>query len=269
MPRDYSNRSRPTPGTHVAAAPSLPGGPGPIPAWLEAAARPWSAASEEDVSVEQGYDWSTARRDVRFALLLRQARQQFFYRLVEQARKRMQKSEELEKLLSERAPSERGFQRDHLCILAEFFFSLRALGLDDPQAILRYVKAHNTEIEREVATNPLCRDPSGKNGLTPYGRRLRRSEFSEGEMRSIGNNYFDNGNTFCLSVSDISRLMCRLMSPDPVDRLLTALIQAGLLAKRRRGERDILVYSPEPGILEEEFGRYLQGIRAASAEAKG
>src|SRR5690349_6233067 len=96
MLRDHGNRSRPTPGTPVAAAPSLPGGPGPIPAWLEAAARPWSAASEEDVPVQQHYDWSTARRDVRFALLLRQARQQFFHRLVKRAKPK--KREHLEEL---------------------------------------------------------------------------------------------------------------------------------------------------------------------------
>src|SRR5690349_477055 len=145
MPRDYGNRSRPIPDTPVASAPSLPGGPGPIPAWLEAAARPWSAASEEDVPVEQRYDWSAARRDVQLALLLRQARQLFFHRLV----KRAPKPAELEELLREREPLKRGFQRDHLCILAEFFFSLRALGLDDPKAMLRYVEAHNAEIERE------------------------------------------------------------------------------------------------------------------------
>jgi hypothetical protein len=265
MFRDQGNRSRPTPGTPVAAAPSLPGGPGPIPAWLEAAARPWSAASEEEVPVEQRYDWSTARRDVQFALLLRQARQQFFHRLT----KRAPRPEKLEELLSEREPSQRGFQRDHLCILAEFFFSLRALRLDDPQAILRYVEAHNAEIEREVATNPLCRDPFASDGLTPYGRRLREFEFSEREMRSIGDNYFDNNNRFCLSLSDVARFMCRLMSPDPVERVLTALTQAGLLASIRGMRQAILVYSPEPGVLEEEFGRYLQGIRAASLEVKG
>jgi len=257
------------PDTPVAAAPSLPGGPGPIPAWLKAAAQPWSTASEEDVPVEREYDWSTARRDVRFALLLRQARQQFFHRLVKRAKpEKPEHLEELKELLSEREPSRRGFQRDHLCILAEFFFSLRALGLDDPQAILRYVEAHNAEIEREVATNPLCRDPAADDGLTLYGHRLRKFKFSEGEMRSIGDNYFDNLNRFCLSYSDVSRLMCRLMSPDPVDRLLTALIQAGLLASTEGSRNAILVYSPE-GVLEEEFGRYLQSIRAASAEAKG
>src|SRR5690349_11913252 len=52
------------------------------------------------------------------------------------------------------------FQKDHLLILAEFFFSLRALGLDDPQAMLRYLEAHNADIKREVATNPLCRNPN-------------------------------------------------------------------------------------------------------------
>jgi hypothetical protein len=214
--------------------------------------------------VEQGYDWSTARRDVRFALLLRQARQQFFHRLA----KRAPKPEKLEELLGERAPLKRGFQRDHLCILAEFFFSLRALGLDDPRAILRYVEAHNAEIEREVATNPQCRDPEADDGLTPYGRRLREFEFSEGEMRSMGDNYFDNNNRFCLSYSDVSRLMCRLMSPDPVERVLTALIKAGVLASTPGTRQAILVYSPE-SVLEEEFGRYLQDIRAASVEAKG
>jgi len=217
--------------------------------------------SEEDVPVEREYDWSTARRDVRFALLLRQARQQFFHRLV----KRAPKPEKLEELLGERAPLKKGFQRDHLCILAEFFFSLRALGLDDPRAILRYVEAHNAEIEREVATNPLCRDPSADDGLTPYGRRLRGFEFSEGEMKSIEDSYFDNDDRFCLSRSDVSRLMCRLMSPEPVDRVLTALTQAGLLAELKG--KKLLVYSPE-GVLEEEFGRYLQDIRTASAEAR-
>ena len=260
MLRDHGNRSRPTP---VAAAPSLPGGPGPIPAWLEAAARPWGAASERDVLVEQEqpYDWSAARREVRFALLLRQARQLFFHRLA----KRAPKPAELEELLREREPLKRGFQRDHLCILAEFFFSLRALGLDDPKAMLRYVEAHNAEIEREVETNSLCRDSRANDGLTRYGRRLREFEFTQGEMKSIGDSYFVNDDRFCLSRSDVSRLMCRLMSPDPVDRVLTALTQAGLLAELK--SKKLLVYSPE-GALEEEFGRYLQDIRTASMEAR-
>src|SRR3954470_3565415 len=88
--------------------------------------------------------------------------------------------------------STRGHARPILCILAEFFFSLRALGLDDPKAMIRYVEAHNAEIKREVETNPLCRDSRANDGLTRYGRRLREFEFSQGEMKSIGDSYFDN-----------------------------------------------------------------------------
>ena len=137
--------------------------------------------------------------------------------------------------------------------IAEFFFLLRAFGLDSEEKIRRYAELHNQHLEELQADRAKMR----RLGLSPT--RIRKGMFSPDSIPKLVENY-RSGNA-AIDQSDLARLLIEVMSPETCRKTTVLLTEAGYLERRRSPYQSVLVRST--GALERVFSRSLRHVRAA------
>ena len=140
--------------------------------------------------------------------------------------------------------------------MAEFFFLLRAFGLDREEKIRRYAELHNRHLEALQAD----RNKMRRLGLSPT--RLRKGMFSPDNIPKLVENY-RSGNG-AIDQSDLSRLLIEVMSPETCRKTSVVLTEAGYLERWRSPFQSVLVRST--GALERIFARSLRHVRGALAQ---
>ena len=143
--------------------------------------------------------------------------------------------------------------------IAEFFFLLRAFGLDSEEKIRRYAELHNQHLEELQADRAKMR----RLGLSPT--RIRKGMFSPDSIPKLVENYrAGNG---AIDQSDLSRLLIEVMSPETSRKMVVMLTEAGYLERWRSPYQSVLVRST--GALERMFARSLRHVRSALAADGG
>jgi hypothetical protein len=194
------------------------------------------------MSDDSPYDWLDAPRDLRLLLALREARQNFFERLVRQA-------SEPETLAA--------FAKIHeipIFHVAEFFYALRATKLETPETITKLVELHNADLD-----DRLDREAYKHGGLAA---RLEKGKFKHGPAAAIIDNLGTNRGVV-LNLSDITRFLIEAMSAETTKQAVQALCKAKLLeCGDGKANRSAEVWST--GRLEGIYGQYLAEVRAAA-----
>ena len=140
--------------------------------------------------------------------------------------------------------------------IAEFFFLLRAFGLDSEEKIRRYAELHNRHLEELQEDRAKMR----RLGLSPT--RVRKGMFSPESIPKLVENY-RSGNG-AIDQSDLSRLLIEVMSPETCRKMVVMLTDAGYLERWRSPYQSVLVRST--GALERIFARSLRHVRSALAD---
>ena len=137
--------------------------------------------------------------------------------------------------------------------MAEFFYLLRAFGLDGEEKIRRYVALHNRHLEALQEDRAKMR----RLGLSPT--RVRKGLFSPASIPKLIENY--RTGDAAIDQSDLSRFLIEVMSPETSRKTAVTLTEAGYLERRRSPYQSILVRST--GALERIFARGLRHVRTA------
>ena len=140
--------------------------------------------------------------------------------------------------------------------IAEFFYLLRAFGLDSEDKIRRYAEFHNRHLEALRTDRTKMR----RLGLSPT--RVRKGMFSPDSIPKLVENY--RAGDAAIDQSDLSRLLIEVMSPETCRKTTVALTEAGYLERRRSPYQSVLVRST--GALERVFARCLRHVRSALVE---
>ena len=144
--------------------------------------------------------------------------------------------------------------------IAEFFYLLRAFGLDSEEKIRRYAELHNRHLEALQADRAKMR----RMGLSPT--RLRKGVFSAENIPKLVENYRTGDGA--IDQSDLARLLIEVMSPETCRKTSVVLTEAGYLERRRSPYRSVLVRST--GALERIFAQTLRRLRTTlSLEGTG
>ena len=137
--------------------------------------------------------------------------------------------------------------------LAEFFFLLRAFGLDSEAKIRRYAELHNRHLEALGEDRAKMR----RLGLSPT--RVRRGRFSRESIPKLVENY--RAGDAAIDQSDLARLLIEVMSPETCRKTTLVLTEAGYLERWRSPYQSVLVRST--GVLERVFAKHLRHVRTA------
>ena len=137
--------------------------------------------------------------------------------------------------------------------IAEFFFLLRAFGLDSEEKIRRYAELHNRHLEELQADRAKMR----RLGLSPT--RIRKGMFSPDSIPKLVENY--RAGDGAIDQSDLSRLLIEVMSPETCRKMVVMLTDAGYLERWRSPYQSVLVRST--GALERIFALSLRHVRSA------
>ena len=143
--------------------------------------------------------------------------------------------------------------------IAEFFFLLRAFGLDSEEKIRRYAELHNQHLEELQADRAKMR----RLGLSPT--RIRKGMFSPDSIPKLVENY--RAGEGAIDQSDLSRLLIEVMSPETSRKMVVMLTEAGYLERWRSPYQSVLVRST--GALERIFAMSLRHVRSALATDGG
>ena len=140
--------------------------------------------------------------------------------------------------------------------MAEFFYLLRAFGLDGEAKLRRYVDLHNRHLETLQEDRAKMR----RLGLSPT--RVRKGLFSPANVPKLVENY--RTGDAAIDQSDLSRFLIEVMSPETSRKTAVILTEAGYLERRRSPYQSILVRST--GALERLFAHGLRQVRTALRE---
>ena len=141
--------------------------------------------------------------------------------------------------------------------MAEFFYLLRAFGLDGEAKLRRYVTLHNRHLEVLLEDRAKMR----RLGLSPT--RVRKGLFSSTSVPKLVENY--RIGDAAIDQSDLSRFLIEVMSPETSRKTAVTLTKAGYLERRRSPYQSVLVRST--GALERHFARGLRHVRITLADA--
>lgn len=231
---------------------SLPGGPGGVLGWGR-------HAGDMRTNVGQGvhampaaltYDWAQSAPDVALMVALREARQRFVARLAAIAENR----EAFDRLI--------GTQRDLVFIVAEFYFALRAMKISSAGAIKAFIDNHNRHIRARLEAE--FRKPDGSYLVGGLADRLKQGIFGPAAIRMIEITLSEQ-RQLKLSQSDLARFLVEVMSDETARKVLSALCDAGLLAREREPVNNAVLIWSENEVLETAFGQHLAEIRSLAA----
>src|SRR5262245_45746139 len=139
--------------------------------------------------------------------------------------------------------------------MAEFFYLLRAYGLQQPQQLQAYIDMHNDQIASLIKDSSRLR----LYGFAPS--RLKRALIDESTASKmlINYEYFDGA----FDQSDLGRLLVEVMSPETCRKTVVTLSDAGFLLRSTGVYNSIIVRST--GVLERLFARHVRAFRAGSS----
>ena len=140
--------------------------------------------------------------------------------------------------------------------MAEFFYLLRAFGLDGEAKLRRYVMLHNRHLEA------LLEDRAKMRRLALIPTRVRKGLFSPASVPKLVENY--RTGDAAIDQSDLSRFLIEVMSPETSRKTAVTLTEAGYLERRRSPYQSVLVRST--GTLERIFARCLRHVRTTLAD---
>ena len=134
--------------------------------------------------------------------------------------------------------------------MAEFFFLLRAYGLERAEQLREIVRLHNAQIAALQA------DKERRDLFGFGGTRLKKALFDEASENKLVVNYEHMGG---FDQSDLSRLLIEVMAPETCRSTVVDLEKAGLL-KRSTGVYNAVVVS-STGRIETAFARHVRFLR--------
>ncbi len=185
-------------------------------------------------------DAGETEEDVRFLEGLREARKDFFDELVHRS------ANQDEHFLA-------GLRQEPAYQISEFFYLLKAFGVDDEDKIKSFATLHNQHMEGLLEDRAKMR----RLGLSPD--RVRKAMLSADNLEKVVENYRRGGSSF--DQSDLSRLVVLLMSQETFRKIVVALARAGFLEREKTPYQSVLVRST--GVLEDIYGRHLRALRRA------
>ena len=150
-------------------------------------------------------------------------------------------------------------RQDSIYQMAEFFFLLRAFGIEDDAKIRRYAEVHNLYIEE------LQKDKTKRIRLGLSPTRVEKGMFSQDCISKLVENYRTHDGA--IDQSDLSRLLIQVMSPETCRKTVVTLTKAGYLERWSSPYQAKLVRST--GTLERLFARSMRHVRSALASLAG
>lgn len=185
-------------------------------------------------------DGRETEKDVCFLEGLREARKDFFDELVHRS------ADQDEHFLA-------GLRQEPAYQISEFFYLLKAFGVDDEAKIKSFANLHNQHMAGLLDDRAKMR----RLGLGPD--RVRKAMLSEDNLGKVVENYKRGGSSF--DQSDLSRLVVLLMSQETCRKIVVALARAGFLEREKTPYQSVLVRST--GVLEDIYARHLRALRHA------
>jgi hypothetical protein len=190
-------------------------------------------------------DASDLERDLELLEVLRWGRKEFADRLC--GKSASQQPETLDTLRSEAA-----YQ------LAEFFYLLKARGIESEEDVRKLAELHNQYIVN------LTRDADKMRRLGLKPERLLDAIFTADTMPRLLQNWRDKPGT--VDQSNLARLLASVMSSETCRKLVVAFADAGFLNRERTAFGTIVVSSG--GAMEETFGACLREMRLRMRQEK-
>jgi hypothetical protein len=192
-------------------------------------------------SVDQVFaDSRETESDVRFLEGLRESRKNFFNELVRRS------ADQDEHFLA-------GLRQEPAYQISEFFYLLKAFGVDSETKIRNFATLHNQHMEGLFEGRAKMR----RLDLNPD--RVRKAMLSDDNLAKVVENYKRGGASF--DQSDLSRLVLLLMSQETFRKIVVALARAGFIEREKTHYQSILVRST--GVLEDTYARHLRALHHA------
>ncbi|MEM6490137.1 MAG: hypothetical protein AAF677_18030 [Pseudomonadota bacterium] len=182
---------------------------------------------------------------------LRAARSHFFERVVDSARANAPAARrDGEDLAREYVAL---LRNDGTAQIAEFFYLIREVGLNDGERFALYVENHNRSIA-EYAADPAKR---AKLGLSP--QRLEAATFSEQQINFIRE--MSPPGRLLLDQSALGRLLVETMAPESCRKLVVALADAGLLRRSKVGAVVVWSDGTLEGLYQEHLAQIVEALK--------
>ncbi len=144
-------------------------------------------------------------------------------------------------------------------MIAEFFYLIRAHGIDTAEQLQRLAELHNHYISDLIGD----KERATRFGLSPD--RLLDAIFTGDTMPRLVQQWADRPGA--LDQSNLARFVVTLMSAESCRKIVVACEQAGFLQRERTRAGATVVISS--GIMEEIFALYVRGLRHAIARDAG
>jgi hypothetical protein len=135
--------------------------------------------------------------------------------------------------------------------LAEFYFLLRARGIETEQDIQRLAELHNQYIV------DIMKDAQKMSRMGLSRERALEAMFTADTMPRLLQNWRENKGT--IDQSNLARLLMSVMSTETCRKVVVACADAGFLQRTRTSYGTVLVHSG--GILEDIFGGCIRDLR--------
>lgn len=135
--------------------------------------------------------------------------------------------------------------------LAEFYYVLKARGIQTEEQIEALAKLHNLYID------DLTKDPAKMGRLGLKSERLLSAIFTADTMPRLLQNWRERPGAF--DQSNLARLLAVVMSAETCRRVVVACAKAGMLLREQTSYGTIIIVST--GILEETLGGCLREAR--------
>jgi hypothetical protein len=137
---------------------------------------------------------------------------------------------------------------DNAYQIAEFYFLVEELRLDESERIGAYIDHHNRDMIDLLGSPETLK----RQGLLP--QRISDAVFSVEQKAKVIENVV--GGRLRLDQSDIGRFLAPLISPETCRKTIVALADGGLLDRRHIGQ--VMVAST--GVIEDVFRRHLRYV---------
>lgn len=144
-------------------------------------------------------------------------------------------------------------------MIAEFFYLLRAHGIETAEQLQRLAELHNHYISDLISD----KERATRFGLSPD--RLLDAIFTGDTMPRLVQQWTDRRGA--LDQSNLARFVVTLMSAESCRKIVVACEQAGFLQRERTRTGATVVISS--GIMEGIFANYVRGLRHAIARGAG
>jgi hypothetical protein len=144
-------------------------------------------------------------------------------------------------------------------MIAEFFYLIRAHGIDTAEQLQRLAELHNHYVSDLISD----RERAIRFGLSPD--RLLDAIFTGDTMPRLVQQWADRPGA--LDQSNLARFVVTLMSAESCRKIVVACEQAGFLQRERTRAGATVVISS--GVMEEIFAGYVRRLRHAIAGDAG